>query len=106
MNTANKLYPEPMADGTYNEFREQFKKQSNAIFDPNNKTFGVLTAEKVASVILKAAEKKRPKTRYKIGALAKITPVIHSILSDRAFTNFMLKQFKVSTKFGESKYND
>lgn len=105
MNTANKLYPEPMADGTYNEMREKFTKQSNAMFDKEKRTYGILTAEKVASVILKSSEAKKPKTRYKIGALAKITPVIRSIRSDRGFDNFMLKQFKVSTKKGESVYN-
>lgn len=105
MNTANKLYPEPMADGTYNEFREKFLTQSNAIFDPNNRTYGVLTPERVADVIVKSAERKRPKTRYKIGALAKITPVIHSVLSDRAFDKFMLRQLKVTTKKGESNYH-
>jgi short-subunit dehydrogenase len=105
MNTANKLYPEPLTDGTYNEFREKFVSQSNAIFDPKKKTYGVLTPEKVATVILKAAEKKKPKTRYKVGALAKITPIIHSLMSDRSFDKFMLKQFKVSTKMGQSNYN-
>jgi short-subunit dehydrogenase len=105
MNTANKLYPEPLPDGTYKEFREKFVSQSNAIFDPKKKTYGVLTPEKVASVILIAAEKKKPKTRYKIGALAKITPIIHSLMSDRGFDKFMLKQFKVSTKMGQSNYN-
>lgn len=105
MNTANKLYPEPMADGTYNEMREKFIKQSNAMFDTEKRTYGILSAEKVASVILKSAEAKKPKTRYKIGALAKITPIIRSIRSDRGFDKFMLKQFKVSTKKGESVYN-
>ena len=105
MNTANNLYPKPLASGTYNEFREKFIQQSNAIFDPNKKSFGVLSAEKVASVIFKAAATKRPKTRYKIGALAKITPIIHSLMSDRGFDKFLLKQFKVSTKMGQSNYN-
>jgi short-subunit dehydrogenase len=105
MNTANKLYPEQMKDSVYNVFREKFIKQSNALFDPTKNTFGILSAEKVAKVILKSAEKRRPKTRYKIGALAKITPMIHSILSDRAFDKFMLKQFKVSKRKGESVYN-
>lgn len=105
MNTANNLYPKPLANGSYNEFREKFIQQSNAIFDPSKKTFGVLSAEKVASVILEAAEKKKPKTRYKIGSLAKITPIIHSLMSDRGFDKFMLKQFKVSTKMGQSNFN-
>jgi short-subunit dehydrogenase len=105
MNTANKLYPEPMVDGTYNDFREKFIKQSNDIFDPNKNSFGVLSSEKVASVILKAAQKRKPKTRYKIGILAKITPIIHLLMSDRGFDKFMLKQFKVSKKMGQSNYN-
>jgi short-subunit dehydrogenase len=104
MNTANKLYPAPMADDTYKEFREKFIAQSNAIFDPTKKTYGVLKPEAVAEVIIKASEKRKPKTRYKIGALAKITPVIHSLMSDVGFDKFMLKQFKVSTKKGESVY--
>lgn len=104
MNTANKLYPEPLADGTYDEMRGKFIKQSNAMFDPQKGTYCILTAEKVARVILKSAQKRKPKTRYKIGALAKITPIIHSILSDRGFDKFMLKQFKISTKKGASVY--
>ena len=106
MNTANKLYPAPMADGTYKEFREKFIAQSNAIFDPSNKSFGVLKPEIVARVILKASEVRKPKTRYKIGALAKITPIIHSFMSDRGFDKFLLNQFKVLTKTGESNYNN
>jgi short-subunit dehydrogenase len=106
MNTANKLYPEPLADSAYKEFREKFIKQSNAIFDPSKKTYGILKPEKVASIIIKAAEKKRPKSRYKIGALAKITPIIHFLLSDKAFDKFMLKQFKLSIKKGKSVYNN
>jgi short-subunit dehydrogenase len=106
MNTANKLYPEPLVDSAYKEFREKFIKQSNAIFDPTKKTYGILKPEKIATVIVKAAEKKRPKSRYKIGALAKITPIIHFLLSDKGFDKFMLKQFKLSTKKGKSVYNN
>ena len=106
MNTANKLYPKPLADSSYNAFREKFVKQSNAIFDPKKKTYGILMPEKVANIIVKASEKRNPKTRYKIGALAKITPIIHSLLSDKGFDKFMLKQFKLSTKKGESVYNN
>jgi short-subunit dehydrogenase len=105
MNTANKLYPEQMKESVYNQFREKFIKQSNSLFDPAKNTFGILSAEKVAKVILKSAQKRRPKTRYKIGALAKITPMIRSMLSDRAFDKFMLKQFKISKREGKSVYN-
>jgi short-subunit dehydrogenase len=105
MNTANKLYPATMADSSYKVFREKFIQQSNAIFDPKRKTYGVLTAEKVARVILMSAEKKNPKTRYKVGILAKITPIIHTFLSDKAFDKFMLLQFEISTKKGASVYN-
>jgi short-subunit dehydrogenase len=106
MNTANKLYPEPLPEGTYNEFREKFQKQSNAIFDPNKNSFGVLSPEKVAGVIVKSAEKRTPKTRYRIGILAKLTPRIRAMRSNRGFDRFMLRQFKLSTKKGKSVYNN
>ncbi|HEX8548153.1 MAG TPA: SDR family NAD(P)-dependent oxidoreductase [Cytophagaceae bacterium] len=106
MDTSNKLYPQPMADGTYNEFRGNFIKKTNSMFDRTNKTYGILTSEKVAGVIIKSSMVKRPKTRYRIGALAKITPIMRSMMSDRAFDKFLLKQFKVSTKMGDSNYNN
>ncbi|MBC8153323.1 MAG: SDR family NAD(P)-dependent oxidoreductase [Bacteroidetes bacterium] len=106
MNTANALYPTPLSDGVYNEFREKFIRQSNAIFDPKKRSFGVLTPERVADVIVKAAQARKPKTRYRIGALAKLTPRIHALMSNRGFDKFMLRQFKVSTQKGQSVYND
>lgn len=105
INAANKIYPQPLPSGTYNEFREKFNQQSNALFDPEKNSFGILTPERVAGVIVKAAEKHRPRTRYRIGALAKLTPRIRRLLSDRSFDKFMLRQFKVSTRQGESNYN-
>lgn len=105
MRTANALYPEPIPNSPYGEMREKFLMQSNAMFDPENRSYGILTPERVAGVIVKAAEKRKPKTRYRIGPLAKITPRIHSLMSDRGFDKFMLRQFKLSTKLGESVYN-
>lgn len=106
MNTANKLYPKPMENSPYIDFREKFNKQSNDIFDPNKKSYGILLPEQVAKVIVEAAEKKKPKTRYRVGMLAKITPKIHRFMSDRGFDKFLLKQFKVNTKTGKSNYNN
>jgi short-subunit dehydrogenase len=106
INTSNKIYPEPMADGTYNEFREKFNKKTNSMFDKSNKTYGILSSEKVAGVVYKSARAKKPKTRYRVGALAKITPKLRSMMGDRAFDKFLLRQFKVSTKKGESIYNN
>lgn len=105
MTTANALYPSPLADGVYNEFREKFIRQSNAIFDPGKRSFGVLTPERVASVIIEAAGARKPRTRYRIGALAKLTPRIRALMSNRGFDKFMLRQVRVSTRKGESVYN-
>ena len=105
MSTANALYPEPIPNSPYLEMREKFIAQSNAMFDPSNKTYGILTPEQVANVVLKSAEAKKPRTRYRIGALAKITPKIRSIKSDRGFDKFMLKQFNISPQKGESVYH-
>lgn len=104
MHTANKLYPSPLKDNAYGTFRENFVRQSNAIFDPAKNSFGVLTPEKVAGVILKSAQKKKPKTRYRIGVLAKVTPVMRRMMSDRGFDKFMLRQFKLPTQKGASFY--
>jgi short-subunit dehydrogenase len=106
MNTANKMYPKPMDKSPYLDFREKFNKQSNDIFDPNKKTYGILVPDQVAKVIVEAAGKKKPKTRYRVGMLAKITPKIHRWMSDRGFDKFLLKQFKVSTKVGKSNFNN
>ena len=98
VNTANKNYPSPMQNSPYLEFRDKFNAMTDKLFDPASKSFGILKSEEVASVIYKSAIVKKPRTRYRIGALAKITPKLRRLKSDRGWDKFMLKQIGVAVK--------
>ena len=50
---------------------------------------GVLEADDVAAVILKAVTASRPKARYKAGPQARLAPVARHILGDRGWDAFM-----------------
>jgi D-arabinose 1-dehydrogenase-like Zn-dependent alcohol dehydrogenase len=50
---------------------------------------GVLEADDVAAVILKAVTAVRPKARYKAGSQARLAPVARHILGDRGWDAFM-----------------
>ena len=50
---------------------------------------GVLEADDVAAVILKAVTARRPKGRYKAGSQARLAPVARRILGDRGWDAFM-----------------
>jgi NAD(P)-dependent dehydrogenase (short-subunit alcohol dehydrogenase family) len=50
---------------------------------------GVLEADDVAAVILKAVTAPRPKARYKVGSQARLAPVARRILGDRGWDAFM-----------------
>ncbi len=56
----------------------------------------ILKPEDVARVILKAATVHHPRTRYKVGPLAKILPLVRTVLPDRVWDRFMAIQFKMS----------
>lgn len=50
---------------------------------------GVLEADDVAAVILKAVTAARPKARYKVGSQARLAPVARRVLGDRGWDAFM-----------------
>ncbi|HTX26051.1 MAG TPA: SDR family NAD(P)-dependent oxidoreductase [Streptosporangiaceae bacterium] len=50
---------------------------------------GVLDADDVAAVILRAVSAPRPKARYKAGSQARLAPVARHILGDRGWDAFM-----------------
>jgi NAD(P)-dependent dehydrogenase (short-subunit alcohol dehydrogenase family) len=50
---------------------------------------GVLEADDVAAVILKAVTASRPKARYKAGSQARVAPLARHILGDRGWDAFM-----------------
>jgi NAD(P)-dependent dehydrogenase (short-subunit alcohol dehydrogenase family) len=50
---------------------------------------GVLDAADVAAVIVKAITASRPKTRYRVGAQARLAPLARHVLGDRGWDAFM-----------------
>ena len=96
VENAEKFYPAPIKGNPYKKQRIKFKQMLEVILDPKKSGFSLLTAEKVAETIVKAAEVKTPKTRYKVGSTAKILPLMKSLMSDKAFDRMILKQLKLN----------
>jgi len=65
---------------------ESFKKSNENASDPTV----------IARVIKRAIEAKKPKTRYVAGKHARMTLLLHSILSDRQFDKFFIKMLGIS----------
>ena len=57
---------------------------------------GVLSADDVAQVIVKAATQRRPKTRYRVGIVARSSIKMRHWLPDRAWDTVALKMIKAS----------
>lgn len=57
------------------------------LMQPN--AFGVMSAERVAKVVLKASTVARPRTRYYVGALAWFSPIVRSFVPDRLVDAYM-----------------
>jgi NADP-dependent 3-hydroxy acid dehydrogenase YdfG len=93
---AKSVYPEPIDGNPYGEFRTKFNAMTAKIFDPNNKAYGVLKPEQVADVVYKSATVENPKTRYRIGMVAVITPIMRRLVSDRVWDNIMLGQIGIN----------
>lgn len=94
MNFADSIYPTEIPGNSYKEFRTKFKLMTEKIFNPNNKFYGVLSADVVASEIYVSAKDRNPKTRYRVGVTAKIIPLLKGVISDRMFDKFLLNQLK------------
>jgi short-subunit dehydrogenase len=92
MNVANETYPAEMENSPYREFRQKFQGMADKMFEPGKNTYGILTPEAVAKDIFKAATVVKPKTRYRVGTLAKIMPHVRRLMSDRAWDKLMLGQ--------------
>lgn len=53
----------------------------------------VVGPEDVAKVVVEAATARRPRTRYKVGMVAHVLPVVRGILPDRAWDRMATRQF-------------
>jgi NADP-dependent 3-hydroxy acid dehydrogenase YdfG len=92
---ANSVYPKAIEGNPYSEFRTKFNAMTAKIFDPKNKIYGVLKPEEVANVIHEAATVDNPKTRYRIGLVSVITPIMRRLVSDKTWDNMMLGQIGI-----------
>jgi NAD(P)-dependent dehydrogenase (short-subunit alcohol dehydrogenase family) len=89
--TIMKTIPDTGADSPYLPFKENLARRMHAFLAPGG--FGVMTAEHVATVVLKAGTAPRPRTRYSVGVIAKLGPVGRALAPDRlvdAVTRFVI----------------
>jgi NAD(P)-dependent dehydrogenase (short-subunit alcohol dehydrogenase family) len=80
--------------GPYAKFRENVIRVLRQGADEN--TAGILKPEQVARVIWTAASVRRPRTRYKVGPLAKVVPRLRQFLPDRAWDQLMSNMFPMT----------
>ncbi len=90
------------ANSPYKFFMDNHLKVTTQMFSGNSSA-GIIKAEDVANVILKAAQVRRPRTRYKVGLSAHIYSGLRSVLSDRAWDRMMAMQFPVQPKERKTK---
>ena len=70
-------------DGPYAEFNVKLRESSVRLLRPGGP--GILTPEKVARKVVKAATARRPKPRYRVGAVAHVLWATKRLLPDTAF---------------------
>lgn len=93
---ARSNYPEAIEGNPYGTLRRKFNDMLDTILDPDKSSVSLLSPDKVVSVILTAATTEKPKPRYKVGALAKMIPLMKRLMSDKSFDNMLLKQLKLT----------
>ena len=62
----------------------------------NNEQPSGLSPERIAQVILEAASKPHPRTRYKVGLLANMMPRVRRLLPDHLWDQLLATQFRMS----------
>lgn len=93
---ASASYPAPIAGNPYQQSRQRFLQMLDTILDPQQSSAPLLTPDKVVDAIVTAAQARRPRTRYRVGMLAHVLPMLKRLLSDRAFDNMLLRQLKLT----------
>ncbi|HKF41689.1 MAG TPA: SDR family oxidoreductase [Thermoanaerobaculia bacterium] len=78
------------APGPYSAFYANAERAMETDFQA-----GSLPPEAVARVIVNAIESPRPKTRYRVGSMAKLFLPLRRLLSDRSFDRKMKKSLKL-----------
>ncbi len=84
-----KTIPNTGPQSPYAEFKQSLAQRMRTFLSPRG--FGVMSAERVARVVFKAATAKHPKTRYSVGFIANLGPVGRALTSDR-IVDFMTRR--------------
>lgn len=95
--TANR-HLQPDAPGSpYRAFKANIVKNSESMFEGNTARWGILKPDQVAATIVRAAQAERPRTRYKVGVLARVMPVMLGLMTDRQVDRMWLRQFPMTS---------
>ncbi|MBD2769005.1 SDR family oxidoreductase [Hymenobacter sp. BT664] len=95
MEVADAGFPAPITGDPYQLFRKNFLAMTVRLFDAKS-SFGILSPEDVGQVIFEAATVPVPKTRYRVGVLAKVMPRLRRLLSDRLWDRLMAAQVPIT----------
>ncbi|WP_294536139.1 SDR family oxidoreductase [uncultured Rhodoblastus sp.] len=80
-STLLKSIAEPGADSPYAPFRKHLARRMHEFLRAGS--FGVMSAEDVAKIVLKAGATPRPRTRYHVGFVARFGPWGRALVPDR-----------------------
>lgn len=78
--TLLRTIPDLGADGPYGHFKEILRGECAHSLHPRPQ---VMTANKVAEVVFRAATARRPRTRYNVGLIATLGPIGRALAPDR-----------------------
>lgn len=79
--------PDGSGTGVYDEYKANVVKMTERAHREGARA--VLTADKVAAVIVKAITTRHPKARYKVGSQAHVAPAVRRLMGDRAWDAVM-----------------
>lgn len=83
--------PQTGENSPYAYFKERFVQTANRMF--NGRMYGLIEADDVAKVVVRAAQSQRLRTRYKVGVSAHLYYHLRRLLTDRAWDWIMSLQF-------------
>jgi NADP-dependent 3-hydroxy acid dehydrogenase YdfG len=86
----------------YKFFMDNHVKVTTRMFSGKGSA-GIIKAEDVANTILKAAQARSPRTRYKVGLSAHIYSGLRRLVSDRLWDRIMAAQFPVQPEHQTTK---
>jgi NAD(P)-dependent dehydrogenase (short-subunit alcohol dehydrogenase family) len=90
----NATMPDTGPESPYAAFKENMARTTERMFSGGG--YGIVEAEDVAAVIVRAAGTRRPRARYKVGASAHVYTWMRRLLTDRAWDALMARQFPMT----------